>query len=119
MERVLVHHRATNLAVPAQAVQADIGAGLLEDDADGGGEADGVVRRVGGQEEHFALADGDVAEVGVVVDDFEQHAALVLVKPLGGRVDVVVCAGVGATDDLLRRSVRLAEGGRRVWGVRW
>lgn len=80
MERTLMHHATTNLAVPAQAVEASLGAGLLEDDADGVGEADGVVRRVGGQEKHFALADGDVAEDGGVgfrggggggVDDLE------------------------------------------------
>lgn len=100
-------HFATSLAVPAQAVEAAFGAGLLEHDADGGGEADGVVWRVGGQKEHFALADGNVAEDGVgargVVDDFEQHAATVLVEPFRGRVNVVVCAGVWAADDLLRR----------------
>lgn len=99
-----MHHFAANLAVPAQAVEAAFGAGLLEHDADGGGEADGVVRRIGGQKEHFALADGNVAEGGVgaggVVADFEQHAATVLVEPFRGRVNMVVCAGVGAADDL-------------------
>lgn len=114
VERAFMHHFATNLAVPAQAVKAAVGAELLEHDADGGGEADGVVWRVGWQKEHFALADGNVAEDGVgaagAVDDFEQHAATVLVEPFRGRVNVVVCAGVWAADDLLRGLVVLAEG---------
>lgn len=118
VERAFMHHFATNLAVPAQAVKAAVGAGLLEHDADGGGEADGVVWRVGWQKEHFALADGNVAEDGLgAVDDFEQHAATVLVEPFWGRVDVVVCAGVWAPDDLLRGLVVLAE--REIGHVRF
>ena len=122
MEGALVHHPATNLAVPAQPVQTALGPRLLEHDADGGREADGVMRRVGGQEEHFALADGHVAEDGAVVgaggvllDDFEEHAAAVLVEPFGSRVDVVVCAGVGAADDLLKKEWwGLVEGGGKL-----
>ncbi len=72
------------------------------------------MRRVGGQEEHFALADGDVAGggsgAGSAVDDFERHAAAVLVEAFGGGVDVVVCAGIEAADDLVG-----VEGG---WWVR-
>ncbi|KAF4123477.1 acylpyruvate hydrolase [Geosmithia morbida] len=86
-------------AVPAQAVDGAGRATLLEDDAHRVGEADGVVRRVGRQEEHVALADEDVAEFAVV-DHLEHHDALVLVEPLGRLVDVVVCAGVGAADNL-------------------
>jgi hypothetical protein len=62
------------------------------------------VRRVGGQEEHVALADENVFE-GAVVDDLEDHGAAVLVKVFGGCVDVVVCAGVGAADDLGREEL--------------
>lgn len=74
---------------------------MLEDDADGVGEADGVVGGVGRKEEHVALADDDVLEGVVVggVDDLEEHGAAVLVEPFGGLVDVVVGAGVGAADD--------------------
>ncbi len=46
----------------------------------------------------------DVPE-GAVVDDFEEHCAAVLVEPFGGCVDVVVCSGVGAADNL--RKVRV------------
>ena len=64
---------------------------------------------VGGKEEHAAFVDGDVEEGGRwggrgrgggLVDDFQQHAAPVLVEPFGGGVYVVVGAGVGAADDL-------------------
>lgn len=91
-------------AVPAHAINRVRGAALLQDDADGVCEAHRVVRRVGGEEEHVALADDDVAE-GCAVDDFEGHCAAVLVEPFGGLVDVVVGAGVGAADDLVRGSV--------------
>ena len=61
---------------------------------------------IGGQEEHLALADRHVAEDGVgtggVLDDFEEHAAAVLVEPFRGWVDMVVCARIGAADDLLK-----------------
>lgn len=87
------------LAVPAHAVEGGLGAALLEDEADGVGEAHGVVRGVAREQEHVALADHDVAE-HAGVDDLEDHGALVLVEPLGRLVDVVVCAGVGAAYDL-------------------
>ncbi|RBQ78392.1 hypothetical protein VDGD_21221 [Verticillium dahliae] len=97
----LVHDGPAAVAVPAHAVEAPRRPALLEHDADRVGEADGVVRRVGGQQEHVALADDDVLEGAVGrVDDLEGHGALVLVEPLGRRVDVVVGAGVGAADDL-------------------
>lgn len=86
-------------AVPPHAVEGVWRTTLLEDDADGVGEADGVVGGVGGQQEHVALADDDVAELAVV-DDFEHHGALVLVEPLWRLVDVVVGSGVGPADDL-------------------
>lgn len=47
--------------------------------------------------------DVDVAELFVWgeggIDDFEQHAAFVLVEPFCCLVDVVVCAFVGTADD--------------------
>lgn len=42
--------------------------------------------------------DVDVAEF-IVVDDFEQHGAFVLVEPFSSLVDVVVSALVRAADD--------------------
>jgi len=99
VEGRLLDHALAVRAVPAQAVDAVGGALLLEHDADGVGEAHRVVRRVGRQKEHAALRDQDVAE-DAVVDDLEQHRALVLVEPLGRRVDVVVGARVWAADDL-------------------
>lgn len=91
---------AARRAVPAHAVDGVGGAALLQDDADGVCEAHRVVRRVGRQQEHVALADDDVAK-GLAVDDLEHHGAAVLVEPFGGLVDVVVGAGVGAADDLV------------------
>lgn len=61
-------------------------------------EPDWIVRRIRRQEEHVALVNVDIAEL-VVVDDFEQHGALVLVEPFRGLVDVVVGALVGAAHD--------------------
>ena len=94
-----MHHLTAVLTVPPQPILAVCRPGLLDHDPYRVGEADGVMRRVGGQEEHLAFADRDVA-VGAGVDDFEEHAAAVLVEPFGGLVDVVVCSGVGAADDL-------------------
>lgn len=98
----LVHDIAAILTVPSQSVLALLRPGLFDDDTDRVREPDGVVRRVGRQEEHVALVDVDVPEVPVV-DDFEQHAAPVLVEPFGRLVDVVVCSRVRAADDLGRR----------------
>ena len=72
---------------------------MLKHDAYRIGKADGVVGSIGRKQEHLAFADWDVAMFGVVYD-FQEHGASVLVEPFGGRVDVVVCAGVGAADDL-------------------
>lgn len=103
MERRLVHDGAAarRLAVPAHAVEAALGTALLQHDAHRVGEAYGVVRRVGREEEHVALADDHVLEGAVGrVNHLEQHGAFVLVKPFGRGVYVVVCAGVGAAYDL-------------------
>lgn len=101
MEGRLVDNDAARAigAVPAHAVERVGRTALLDDHADCIGEADGVVRRVGGEEEHVALADDDVSEVSIVYD-LENHGALVLVEVLGGGVDVVICAGVGAANNL-------------------
>lgn len=52
-----------------------------------------------------------VTRVGVLLDDFKEHAALVLEEPLGGGVDVVVATGVGTTDDHDRYAVTVVEAG--------
>jgi hypothetical protein len=57
------------------------------------------VRRVTREEKHVTFAYDDVAEVSIV-NDLEHHGALVLVEPFGGLVDVVVCAGIWATNNL-------------------
>ncbi|CAG9971095.1 unnamed protein product [Clonostachys byssicola] len=99
VERGLVDDLAAVRAVPAQAVEGPLGPALLQDDADGVGEADGVVGGVAREEEHVALPDDDIPELAVV-DDLEHHGPLVLIEPLGGLVDVVICTGVGSADDL-------------------
>jgi hypothetical protein len=99
VEGGLVDDLAARLAIPAHPVDASLGAVLLEHDAHGVGEPDGVVRRVARQQEHVALPDDDVLEYAVV-HYLEHHGPLVLVEPLGRLVDVVVCTGVGAADDL-------------------
>lgn len=58
---------------------------------------------VWGEEEHGAFGDGEGAR-DVVFDDFEEEGAAVLVEPFGGAVNVVVCAGIGAADNLSRVS---------------
>ena len=94
-----MHNLPTFLTVPAHAIERARGTTLLDDNADRVGEAHGIVRGVARQQEHVALADDDVAELAVV-DHLEEHGALVLVEPFGRLVNVVVGAGVGATDDL-------------------
>jgi hypothetical protein len=112
VEGGLVDDLGARLAVPAHAVEAVLGAALLQHDAHCVGEADGVVRRVAREEEHVTLADDDVLE-HAVVHHLEHHGALVLVEPLGGLVDVVVCAGVGAAYDLARSQYSGLRGVRR------
>lgn len=51
------------------------------------------------QEEHLLLLDADILELAII-DDFEEHAALILVEPLGRLVDVVVCPLVGTANYL-------------------
>jgi hypothetical protein len=103
METLLMHLLPTALTIPAQPIQAALRPLLLQHDAHRVREPDGIVWGVRRQQEHVALVDEDVAVLfpGRVrrVDDFQEHAAFVLVEPFGGFVDVVVCAGVGAADD--------------------
>lgn len=71
---------------------------------------------VGREEEHAAFVDGDVAVDGFGgggFDDFEEHRAFVLVEEFGGGVDMVVCAGVGAADDLWGGRISEGMGGGR------
>lgn len=99
VELLLVHLLATALAVPAQPVHTLLGSLLLEHDANSVSEAHGIVRRIGRQQEHIPLVDVYVAECALV-DRLEQHGALVLVEPLGGLIDVVICACVWAAHNL-------------------
>lgn len=96
-----MHDGIAGLTVPAEAIEALFRARLLQHNPDRVGEPYRVVRRVRREQEHFALMDVDVAEVGARgrVDDTEKHPALVLIEPLGRLVDMVICAGVRATDD--------------------
>ena len=98
MEACLVHLLTTILAIPPQPVDAVLRPVLLQDYAHGVCEPNGIMGRVGREEEHVALVDADVAKLAII-DDLEEHAALVLVEPFGGLVDVVICAGVGTADD--------------------
>ncbi len=102
VESSLMHNLLAALAVPPHAIKRVVGTLLLKDDANRIGKADGVVRGVGWQQEHIAFANDDIPE-NATVDDLEHHGALVLVKPFGCLVDVVVCSGVGTTDDLVCR----------------
>ena len=101
--------RRTDLAVLASEIETFLGARLFEYDPNCVGEANGIVRRVSGKEEYFALTYMYITEVGgrsAVVDHFEQYAGFVLVEPFQGRVDVIVSTGVGVgtADDQLKRS---------------
>lgn len=87
-------------AVPTHAIRGRGGPPLLQHNSHGVGKAHRIVGCIGRQQEHVALADDDVAEAAVGVNNLEHHGTLVLVEPFGRLVDVVVGAGVGATDDL-------------------
>ncbi|KFZ04573.1 hypothetical protein V502_10048, partial [Pseudogymnoascus sp. VKM F-4520 (FW-2644)] len=104
MELHLMHHLSALDArtVPAHFIHAPLWAALLDYYPHGVGEADGIVRDVGREEEHRAFGDGQGAGDDAI-DDFEEEGATVLVEPFGGAVDVVVCAGIGAADDLVGR----------------
>lgn len=89
------------LAIPAQAIEAALRPGLLDDDANCVGEADRVMRCVARQQEELALTDGHVARRGSHrIDHLEQHAALILVEKFSRLVDVIVSARVWAADHL-------------------
>ena len=57
------------------------------------------MRGIGRQEEHLAFADGYVSMFSLV-NDLQEHRALVLVEPFGSGIDMIVCAGVWAANDL-------------------
>jgi hypothetical protein len=96
VEALLVHLFSTILAVPSQAVQAFLGTFLFQDDAHSILEPYGVMRGVGRQQKHVAFVNVNVAELAVI-DDLEQHGALVLVEPLGSFIDMVVGAFIRTT----------------------
>jgi hypothetical protein len=103
MKARLMYLLPTTLTIPPQPIQTSLRPLLLQHYAYCILEPDGIVRRIRRQQEHVALVDVDVAELfgggKRLVDDLEEHGALVLVEPLGGLIDVVVCALVGAADD--------------------
>jgi hypothetical protein len=55
------------------------------------------------QKKHLPFVDGNVLELALV-DNLQQHGALVLVEPLGRLVDVVVVAGIRAANYLSQAS---------------
>lgn len=109
MECGLVYDGGATLAgaIPAKAVDGLLGAALLEDDADGVGEADGIVGDAAGQQEHVALVDENVTEdgsalsLGLLVNNLKEHGALMLIEPLRRLVDVIIGTGVGPPNDLI------------------
>lgn len=56
--------------------------------------------RVWREQEHFALPNRNIAESIVVLDNFEEHRATILVKPFGGLVDMIVGPSVGSAHNL-------------------
>jgi hypothetical protein len=100
METLLMHLGPTVLTEPHQAIQAPLRSRLLNNHSHRVRESYRVMRDVPWQQEELAFVDVDVFElVCGRLDGFEQHAAFVLVEEFGGRVEVVVCAGIGAADD--------------------
>lgn len=105
VESFLIHFLPAVLAVPAKTIEAALRSWLLNHNADRIGETNGVVWCFGWQEKHIAFVDVDIAEEFfaciVPVDGLEKHGALILVEPLCCVVDVIICACIWATDDLL------------------
>jgi hypothetical protein len=64
------------------------------------------VRNVWGQQEHLAFANREVPEFAFI-NDFEEHGAAVLVEPFCRFIDVIVCSGIWAADNLLPVSIWL------------
>lgn len=99
MEGGLMDDFSVILAVPPQPVLTLFRSRLLEDNANGIGEAYRIMRSVWGQKEHFAFADWDVS-MFALVDDFQKHGAAVLEEPLGSFIDVEIGARIGTANDL-------------------
>jgi hypothetical protein len=97
MKRCLMHLLPTLLAIPPQSIKTGLGPRLLHDYSHSIREPYWVMRRVRWQQKHIALVYVDIAE-RPVIDNFEQHAAFVLVEPFGRLVDVVVGSRVGSAD---------------------
>ena len=90
------------LTIPPHPINAFRRPRLLKHDPHRVRESYRIMRRIRRQEVETILVDRDIDELVrrfTCVDCFEEHAAFVLVEELGCLVDVVVCAGVGATDD--------------------
>lgn len=99
VEASLIHYLVATRAIPAQPIYRSFWSVLFQHYAYCVGEADGVVRCIGWEEEHLAFADDDVSEFSFV-DDFEHHGTFVLVEPFRRFVDVVVGSCIGSSYDL-------------------
>ena len=94
-----MHYLSTVMTVPPQCIHAVLRPWLLQHDADCICKSDGIVGGIGRQEEHLPFANGYIPMLSIV-DDFQEHRALVLVEPFGSGIDVIVCAGIWAANDL-------------------
>ena len=81
---------------------------LLDDDAYSVGEAHRIVWSIRWQQKHFDFVDVAVFEIAII-DGLQEHAAFVLVEPFWRFVDVIICSGVGTSDNLFNLSGSLPE----------
>lgn len=100
METLLMHLTPTTLTIPPQTIHTPLRPRLLNHNANRIRKPHRIVRHISWQQEQLSLIDVYVPKlVCGGLDGFQQHAAFVLVEEFRGRVDVVVCAGVGAAYD--------------------
>lgn len=66
VEGILVHYLSTVLAVPPQPVLAPCWSGLLKHYTNRVRKPHWIVWGIGGQQEHLALADGDISKLSIV-----------------------------------------------------
>ena len=94
MKRDFFHQIPAILTIPAEAVLRSTRSLLLDNDSCGVGEPHRVMRNVCWKKEHLPLPNVDSLELILIgwVDDIQYHGTLVLIKPLGRFVYVVVRA---------------------------